>query len=527
MEKSKKQLIIMNILFRFKLKEAIKLLLNNIHYVLIIIYPFLFYHFIGKSSKYSNLNIVIDEYFLLIKSYFIFFTTSIYFLKNIKKYKNTKYINKYYILLSLYFILFLISSIFSKYNDITIIGGFSDYEGLMAIFSYIMLFILSYQLLDKKIIKCLSILTVIIFNLSLFEYFFGNPVQHILNLFFDKNINILNHLKITLTFFNSAYLGSFCILIMPIFIYRSRNKIDLILYNLLFVVIILTKSTASLIIAITQIILINIKNKKYLSSFISLIIFILFIPININTLKNNEVGNINNTISKLELSNNKFNINSNQFDLSINLDKPYSHYEKINNIVNLEYFNNQIKIDLGYKMPFSFYKIDDKWYFLKDNMYKSKFKYEYNSKLDKYYKLFTGRGYTWINSIDLLRKCLIIGKGPSTLIYYFNQDDMLGVLNVHGTYKILVDRMNNWYLKIFYSSGFISLILIIIIFGLFIKESFEVKNKLSNEVKGIIIGCLSFMIISCIDDSSVAVTPYFWLLLGIGLKYVHCMSHCY
>lgn len=425
----------------------------------------------------------------------------------------------------------ILTCFFSQYKTWCLFGGFSDYEGIVALESYILLFLLSYyyaRTIDKSLIKGIYGLGIILSLLGVLEY-------------------ILTKNKISLTLNNSSYLSQLCCLLFPFYICNIEDKktISIILTILMFVLIILTGSTSALYVALVELIIISIikrKNIKELFLIFISIILLIFIFQNrfIRVLKNNEQEVRNQTfiLTDIELQTDKIILKNKDHFINIiwtdKIEKIVDEndnilsYKRVNNTIYLDKYPivinielDSINIDLGYKINLKFIKMFDQIFIIRGNELMIPTNISHNYENQKYYDLFTGRGYTWIKSMDILKESILIGKGPSTLIYYFDQDDLLGLLNTHGTYNIYIDRMNNWYLKIFYTTGCLSLIIILIIFLRYIIEGFKVITKMSNIVKSLFIGTLSYMILGLVNDSCISITPFFWIFLGYVLFNIH------
>jgi hypothetical protein len=149
----------------------------------------------------------------------------------------------------------------------------------------------------------------------------------------------------------------------------------------------------------------------------------------------------------------------------------------------------------------------------------------------------SGRGYIWSRSIPLLKKAIFIGYGPDTFIYIFPQNDIVGKLN-YGAIWAIISKPHNWYLQIALGYGVLSLICILalIIWLLVNALMFIYRNvktltpsakvegvsvKYSDRriiVSAIILSVAGYCITGVFNDSIVAVSPIFWMLLGMGIR---------
>ena len=158
------------------------------------------------------------------------------------------------------------------------------------------------------------------------------------------------------------------------------------------------------------------------------------------------------------------------------------------------------------------------------------------------YSFSTGRGYMWIQSLPLLWESLIVGGGNGTFAFRFRQNEIVGLLNTHGSCKYVMDRPHNWYLQIALSDGVTALICVLALFLWYIigflrkykgkpvmdePDAFK-KVAVSGTVAGagnefgffdigLFLGLTGFMLCGMINDSSVTANPWFWLLLGCAV----------
>lgn len=162
--------------------------------------------------------------------------------------------------------------------------------------------------------------------------------------------------------------------------------------------------------------------------------------------------------------------------------------------------------------------------------------------LESLYSFSTGRGYMWIQSLPLLWESLIVGGGNGTFAFRFRQNEIVGLLNTHGSCKYVMDRPHNWYLQIALSDGVTALICVLALFLWYIigfirkykgkpvmnePDAFK-KVAVSGTVAGagnefgvfdigLFLGLTGFMLCGMINDSSVTANPWFWLLLGCAV----------
>lgn len=142
--------------------------------------------------------------------------------------------------------------------------------------------------------------------------------------------------------------------------------------------------------------------------------------------------------------------------------------------------------------------------------------------LEKFYGVATGRGYTWVQSLPILKKCILLGEGAGNFVYLFRQNEVAGLLNTHGSSQFVIDKPHNWYIQMAVNNGMIAVILFVVLLCVLAKRScFKYvvpKNIEQKDIFGatVLIGVAVFAITGLVNDSIVAVNPIFWLLCGIG-----------
>lgn len=135
--------------------------------------------------------------------------------------------------------------------------------------------------------------------------------------------------------------------------------------------------------------------------------------------------------------------------------------------------------------------------------------------------LFSGRGYIWSRTIPKLKDYIIKGSGPDTYTLVFPQDDYIGLEN-NGYRGSIVTKPHNLFLQIGIQTGVISLIAFLVLYLIYFIQSIRlyVKNKFESYSAqigvGIFLATIGYMIGGITNDSTITVSPIFWILLGIG-----------
>jgi len=133
------------------------------------------------------------------------------------------------------------------------------------------------------------------------------------------------------------------------------------------------------------------------------------------------------------------------------------------------------------------------------------------------------RGYLWIVTMSRLDEVMFLGAGPDNFLYWFEQNDVIGKANFLHQTSVLADKPHNWYLQIATQTGVISLIAFLTMIGIYIVSSIKLigfrrkKNYYEFISSGILCGLIGYMVSSIFVDSTVGVTPIFYVFLGIGI----------
>lgn len=140
-------------------------------------------------------------------------------------------------------------------------------------------------------------------------------------------------------------------------------------------------------------------------------------------------------------------------------------------------------------------------------------------------RLGSSRGYIWSRSLPLLQHTVLLGYGPDTFAAYFPQYDIYGKMHAYyGDMWQLVDKPHDYYLQTAINTGVLSLLALLVLFGMYLIDSFRLytrRNFDSNATRigvGIMAGVTSYLGAAFFNDSVVSVAPVFWVLLGLGIS---------
>lgn len=136
----------------------------------------------------------------------------------------------------------------------------------------------------------------------------------------------------------------------------------------------------------------------------------------------------------------------------------------------------------------------------------------------------SGRGYIWSRTIPMLKDHLILGSGADTYCLDFPHYDYAGKYSVNWDINMIVDKPHNMYMGAMIGTGGISLLALLVLFGMYAVQSIRLfwKSRYPSFLHfagaGIFLGILGFLVSAFVDDSSVSLMPLFYGLLGTGVS---------
>lgn len=140
--------------------------------------------------------------------------------------------------------------------------------------------------------------------------------------------------------------------------------------------------------------------------------------------------------------------------------------------------------------------------------------------LKKYYGIFTGRGYAWVNSWPVLKESVLIGQGPGHFVYEFKQNDYVGMLQTHRSTKYVIDKPHSMYLQYAINIGLIGMVAFVGIFVLALVRGGKALKQPKGVRAEIVAGVVAiggFLIYSAVNDSVVSVMPLVMAVVGVML----------
>ena len=139
----------------------------------------------------------------------------------------------------------------------------------------------------------------------------------------------------------------------------------------------------------------------------------------------------------------------------------------------------------------------------------------------------TGRGYIWSRSIPLVLsngiRGIIFGSGPDSFSVVFPQYELREKLMYLGNPYIIVDKPHNFYLQTAINTGLLSLLALIVLFVFYIYRTIrsimrdDIKDRFIISLKfAFFMGIIGYLIAALATDSTISVSPAFWIMLGAG-----------
>lgn len=132
------------------------------------------------------------------------------------------------------------------------------------------------------------------------------------------------------------------------------------------------------------------------------------------------------------------------------------------------------------------------------------------------------RGYIWSRTLPMLKDNIFIGVGPDQYIFHFPNKDYVGIANAYNRTDMVVDKPHNLFLQIAINTGVLSLICMLIFWGVYFLDSFKLYFKesfdqsLSKIGVALFLGICGYLGAGLFNDTLVSVSPIYWGILGLG-----------
>lgn len=495
--------------------------------------------------------------------------------------------NKIYILpLGIYMILAGISTILSDYTRISLRGMVEHYETVWVLLGYgILTFYIGLFLKEQKqvhiliniMVGMIAVVTVIgltqFFKLDFFQTALGSSLisKDPLSFRFNKG-----HVYASL--YNPNYVGVFTSLIIPLLISRiiyTKVTVKKLLYGGLTIGVLCcaygAKSSSGIIGifagTITFLILLALVYRtywiKYFRNITIIISTILFSIIGVGFIVGNQyIGrmkqhHLESRLTEIQTQADYVSIIYNNNELKIQFNVKENNYS----FVFLDSNNNEITYDLSTDGQFitikdesfnalKFYVLnydgtivfgidvdDSTWYFTNQtdgtyyycNVYGKLLKLNQQEEFKNYWSIGSGRGYIWDRTLPIIKEHWLLGTGPDTYAMYFPNTEYLNLYH-SGFQGEVITKPHSIYLQIAAQTGIPSLLAFISFYLIYLVSSIRLFiKKIINtyEVQigiAILAGTTGYMVACLANDSTVAVAPLFWTLIGIGIGINHIVK---
>ncbi|MCM1106311.1 MAG: O-antigen ligase family protein [Blautia sp.] len=139
-----------------------------------------------------------------------------------------------------------------------------------------------------------------------------------------------------------------------------------------------------------------------------------------------------------------------------------------------------------------------------------------------YDEAFSGRGPIWNRTIPLFKRYLIFGAGAGNYMLAYPQNDY--IFRVYrwgvGTYDV---KAHCWPMQQWVENGLPALLCLIGFYLWYFIQSVKIyrradlKQGITLVGFGILLGTVTYVIVSFFNDSNVNTAPAFWILLGLGM----------
>lgn len=365
------------------------------------------------------------------------------------------FIDKKDILILIFAGLIFISTILSSNFKISVFGQNRRFEGLLSIYSYIIVYFAAKKFLNfnnkKALLYIFYTLYLFVGILGILQYFIKLPDKTFLNLFQEN--------QVFGTFGNINFMGSFLCIGLPIFIVlfiTKKDKMSFVISNILFFDLIACRTrsawlAAAIVFSFIFIYTIIKKDKKYfLRTLIIILCFsgillYLFLPRKVMNGKG-EATIVNTGVFQ------KFKNTSNEIE---------------------DIRKNGLKDYTG-----------------------------------------TYRAMIWRTTLNLIKKYPVFGVGIDNLTLGIFQNETEDAIEFIKRTNSIIDKAHNEYLQIAATTGIPSLIIYLVFIFLILKEKFKMLLK-NNYIFALFASILCYLIQAFFNISTVGIAPLFWIAIGL------------
>lgn len=499
-----------------------------------------------------------------------------------------KDLKHYYIPLGIYAIFVIISTVFAIDTQTALWGFVDMYQGMFVLLSYVLITFLTINFVNNErdvilFVKAFLFLMIFegvigvgqYFGFDIFQTKIGNDLILPSNLKVDNLSFSFGPKTIYGTLFNTNFVGSFATLMLPLsvaFLLGAKTKKQRIISAIatilmIFVWIGCNSRAGYLGIAVAFVFALWLFRKvirKYWVGFVGLVVAFTILLVGLNHVSDGRIFeeinsfNINKEIERLKSVNeNKLKFNNIILGKDTFLIETYREVlngkldgEKLyfldENMKELEFtirnkkimLKNEryrpytIKIAENYPgVTISRLGINFDFYFTSDGVkvitaggrLADHIVADRLETLDGLEHFASGRGYIWSRTIPLLLDN-VIGYGPDNYPLIFPQDDFVAKFNAGMSPFTVVDKPHDLYLQIATNTSVISLISLLIFWGIYIISSLRLYSKVMYDTldkyvgASCLIGVIGYLSAGIFNDSVISVAPLFWIMLGLGIS---------
>lgn len=424
--------------------------------------------------------------------------------------------------LGLYLLLGLLSTLTSAYRAQAWFGIYMQYEGYVALVSYVVVFGAAWYWLDRDETvqfarKCFTILGIVIGLLALAEHFdlhyYNNPLVQILG---GLESEVGSNVAAVLTFGNPDYMGMYCAMLLPVVVgqINLHSPICQLLLSitsavLLAAALLLTKVMSTILFGfgmtgLLLLVWVFHSNWQRIARIGVICITILAVLAGgtgfwLTRSGSSAAEKWENTFAGMEQADTfrllsmeiegdtlvfrnvetEFSIQMTGDALSgadinfmcdgtsitpIEMDGVYTFSESSLSHCQVQLLpeEQQLQVQLGYPTAIQANWTGDAWTVIGTGgtILSDIPQVSHSKTLQQCYTYLNGRIFIWANTISVLKSCILLGNGPATSIFYLNQNDLPALLNIFGRY-VLYNKPHCWYLQIAQDTGVLSLVCIL------------------------------------------------------------------
>ena len=122
--------------------------------------------------------------------------------------------------------------------------------------------------------------------------------------------------------------------------------------------------------------------------------------------------------------------------------------------------------------------------------------------------------------MPLLSEHIFLGGGQGTFVFEFPNYDF-AQRTKYGYGGELITKPHNLYLQTACQSGVLAMLFCVFAWGYYLVRAMRNnwrEYRMSFASVGVMAGILGYLLMGGLNDSTIAVAPVFWLLLGLGVR---------